>query len=431
MRKTILGFGALAVLAALGLAAATVGGDEIRQAFSNGDSFPGYYSLLNVNEGIAARYPGDVGIEENEAVVFHETFEQGTIGNLGERWTNISNKDGRVLSFAMDSPPGSPGERCLRMTATKGHDTGGHLWKLLEPGYDQLYARFYVKFAEDHPYVHHFVHLGAQLNSPPYPMGGAGSRPSGATKFSTGIDLGRRTEANPPGAWFLYTYWCEMHSWQTPEGESDGRPNAFYGNPFGPVEPEQAPRDKWQCVEFMVKCNSSPDSSDGEEAFWIDGRLVARIAPGTPSGTWLRDKFHISGPFNTDPRPFEGFRWRTSEYLKINTFWLLYYLASVFENDYRPTNPDIPYNSEVGRVLFDDIVLATGYIGPIAGGKPDSGETGCDFNGDGKATVADVIQLLLMQRNDPPDTLADYNSDGRYTITDAIALLIDIITGNC
>ncbi|MEA2064005.1 MAG: hypothetical protein U9P14_09935, partial [Gemmatimonadota bacterium] len=265
------------------------------------------------------------------------------------------------LEFVTESPPDSKGQRCLRMTATKGHDAGGHLWKLLDQGYDQLYARFYVKFAHDHPYTHHFVTLGARMNSPSYPIGGAGSRPKGNVSFNTGIELGNRRESDPPGAWFFYTYWCEMRSYETPEGEGA----KCFGNPFRPVVPEQAPRDKWQCIEFMIKCNSAPDKHDGEQAFWVDGRLVARFAPGMPEGTWLTDKFHVSGPHNTNPQPFKGFRWRTTNELKINTFWLQYYMASVFRRDMRPENPDIPYNSNKGQVWFDDIVLATEYIGPI------------------------------------------------------------------
>ncbi len=425
MRSTIIGFGALAVLAALGLAGAATDDGEIRKASSNRESSVGEYSPVYANQGIAARYPGDEGIEEDETVVFHETFEDGTIGNLDQRWTSISNKDLSVLSFVSDSVPGSPGKRSLRMKATKGQNTGGHLWKLLEPGYDKLYARFYVKFAPDAPYVHHFVHMGGRFLSPPWPMGGAGSRPDGTISFSTSMDLVGRDVADPPGAWSFYSYWSEMHSWQTEEGVSDGRPNGFYGNLFGPVEPLQAKRGDWQCVEIMIKLND-PEQRNGEQAFWIDGKLAERYGPGTIEGTWFRDMFRRSGDFNTDPKPFEGFRWRTDDRLKINTFWLQYYLAHIFENDYNPHDPDIPYNDNIATVYFDNIVLATEYIGPIA-----NGQIGCDFNGDGRTTVADVIQLFLMNRRDPLDMRGDYNSDGRGTIADAIALMIDIMLGNC
>ena len=418
------------VVLAFGPAVATAEGWEDRRSSFSKESTGGKYLLPLVERGIAAGYPGDKGIENNPAVVFHETFEEGLINDLGERWTSISNKDHRVLALVSDAPPGSPGKRCLQMTATKGHDTGGHLWKLLDTGYDRLYARFYVKFAPDAPYVHHFVHMGGRFNSPPWPMGGAGSRPDGTISFSTSMDLVGRDVVDPPGAWSFYSYWCEMHSWQTPEGESDGRSNGFYGNLFGPVEPLQAKRGEWQCVEIMIKLND-PEQSNGEQAFWIDGKLVERYGPETIEGTWFKDMFRRSGVFNTDPKPFEGFRWRTDDRVKINTFWLQYYLAHVFENDYNPHDPEIPYNDNIARVHFDNVVLATEYIGPIVSELPDSGQTGCDFNGDGQATVADVIKLILMQRQDPADLRTDYNGDESCTITDAIALLLDIMAGKC
>ncbi|MEA2064382.1 MAG: hypothetical protein U9P14_11830, partial [Gemmatimonadota bacterium] len=196
MKNTVIVCGVLAVLVALGLAGAVAGDKEPAEVNA---------SIPMGNQGLAARYPGDEGIENDSAVVFRETFEEGLVDDLGDRWTSISNKDGQVLVLMSDSSsPATFGKRSLRMTATKGYDTGGHLWKLLEPGYDQLYARFYVKFAEDHPYVHHFVHMGARINSPPYPMGGAGIRPNGNVNFSTGIELGSRSESDPPGAWFFY-----------------------------------------------------------------------------------------------------------------------------------------------------------------------------------------------------------------------------------
>ena len=234
--------------------------------------------------------------------------------------------------------------------------------------------------------------------------------------------------ADPPGAWSFYSYWCEMHSWQTPEGEPDGvQPNPYYGNLFGPLEPEQAKRDQWQCVEIMIKLND-PELSNGEQAFWIDGKLIERYGPGTITGTWFRDQFRRSGVFNTDPKPFEGFRWRTTEDLKINTFWLEYYLAHVFENDYSPADTTIPYNDNVARMYFDNVVLATEYIGPVAA---DVEKPGCDYDGDGQSGVLDVIRLMKLCMAEVPDPRADYNSDGYCNVRDALSLLIDIISGKC
>ncbi len=268
-------------------------------------------------------------------------------------------KDGRVLTVSTDVPPGSAGKQSLRMTATEGENSGGHLWKLFDSGVDQMCARFYVKFAPDHPYVHHFVKIGAWKDSPKWPQGEAGYRHAGTKSFQTGVEPGSDWGRNvPPGGWFLYTYWHEMRSWQGPQGTS------FYGNGFGPEKPEIAPRGRWTCVEFMVKANSKERLHDGEQAFWIDGRLVGRWAPSTPRGAWVKDHFDVGAG-----EPFEGFNWRTTGDVKINTFWLLYYL---FTNDddrarsaaWNKAHADDPVNTKTASVWFDDVVVATAYIGP-------------------------------------------------------------------
>ena len=53
-----------------------------------------------------------------------------------------------------------------------------------------------------------------------------------------------------------------------------------------------------------------------------------------------------------------------------------------------------------------------------------------DYNGDGQATISDVIALLLMARENHDDSQVDYNGDGKYSMTDVIALLINIRSGN-
>ena len=422
-RQFIIRSSLAAVIAVLGLPAAQAYGSKP----PSGTSSASLAADPGLHHGLASKYPGDVGLASDSAVVFSEDFEQGAVSDVSNRWTSTNNKDESVLSLITENAPGSPGKRSLMMTGTKGHDTGGDLWKRLDKGYDQLYARFYVKFAPDAPYVHHFVALGGKTSTAPYPEGSAGIRPTGYNRFGTSMDLGR-TNADPPGAWFFYTYWCEMRSWQTEAGEPDGRPNPYYGNGFGPDVPEQAKRGEWQCVELMIKLNSAPDKRDGEQAFWVDGKLVSRWATGTYKGTWFRDSFHRNDFFDTNPQPFEGFLWSKTEELKINYFWLQYYLASVFEENLRPANPDILYNDNVARVQFDNVVLATRYIGPIATAA-DSSETGFDFNRDGRASTADVIQMLKMRQADPQDMRTDYNGDGRLTLLEVLDFLLDVLRG--
>lgn len=82
---------------------------------------------LGEGSGLAARYPGDVGIEHDPAVLFVESFESGSLEELGKRWNNVSNKDGKVMAFSDEVPPGSSGKRSLQLTATLGENSGGHL----------------------------------------------------------------------------------------------------------------------------------------------------------------------------------------------------------------------------------------------------------------------------------------------------------------
>ncbi len=308
-------------------------------------------------QGLAAQYPGDRGIEGDPRVLFAETFQTSSIADLAKRWSNVSNKDGKVLDFSADTPPGSAARRSLQMTAVLGANTGGHLYKRLDSGIEKLYARFYVKFAEDAGYTHHFVAVGGYNPPTGYPQGGAGERPRGDDHVYIGIepngDYGR---IPPPGAWSFYTYWREMKI------SADGK---YWGNAISPELPLRVPGGRWQCVEVFARLNSAPDVADGELALWLDGCQVMRVAKGVARGPWSGMGFKLP---ETGGEPFEGFRWRSSDALKLNFFWLLDYIT---ENAIRQNHVSGP--NPVHRVWFNNIVLATEYIGPI---RPVSSERG-------------------------------------------------------
>jgi hypothetical protein len=111
----------------------------------------------------------------------------------------------------------------------------------------------------------------------------------------------------------------------------------------------------------MLKCNTSPDKWDGELALWLDGTLTSHVAPGTPRGPWTGMGFQ---PLATGGEPFEGFRWRTDAALKVNFFWLLFYVT---EN--AATQNKVAGETQ-NRVWFDDIVVATEYVGPTRSVSP-------------------------------------------------------------
>ncbi len=299
--------------------------------------------------GLAAKYPGDIGIVRDSHVIFAEDFEEETIDQIARRWGEMSNKDGKVIALSEDVPPGSRGKRSLQMSATLGQNTGGHLYTKFPRGVDKAFARFYVKFPVDASYIHHFVTLGGYNPPTAWPQGGAGERPRGDERFTAGIEpYGNYGKYPSPGAWNFYTYWSEM------KGSADGK---FWGNSLTPPQPALVPRDRWQCVEVMLQCNSAPDKSDGELALWLDGKPVMHIGPGSRRTNWTGMGFSLLEKNGT---PFEGFKWRTNDQLKINFFWLLYYVTenAARQNHVTNLNP-------VNRVWFDDIVVSTEYVGPL------------------------------------------------------------------
>ncbi len=316
--------------------------------------------------GLAARYPGDSGIERDPAVVLAEDFSGGHLESLKSKWTDVNNREGKALALSDLAPPGSASRHSLRVTATRGENEGGAVFTVLKPGHDQLFMRFYVRFAPDYGFDHHFSGLGGAIDPPPWPTGGAGIRPT--TSWGTGIEPTAQSQNSyppveypPPGIWHFYTYWPEMRSWQNEDGTGD----SFYGNNFEPETPVIVPRGEWICVEIMVKMNSSPEKRDGEQALWIDGRLVGHFAPGSMSGYWIRDEFRRS---EERGGPFEGFRWRTDMRTTINKVKLENYVTErAFSNSdaYAAEHPDFPINTQQATVWFSNLVVSTQYIGPL------------------------------------------------------------------
>ena len=299
---------------------------------------------LPEGKGLAAQFPGDKGIARHAAVILTEDFESGDIASLKTKWSDISNKAGKALMLETDK---ATGRRVLKITATLGENNGGHLFTLLPRATETLFARFYVRFEPDADYIHHFVWMGGHNPPQRWPNPQAGNKPSGDDRLSVGIEpFGFDGRLPAPGAWNFYTYWHEMKK------SADAK---YWGAGIGPDKPLLVPKDRWQCVEFMTKLNSTPEKSDGELALWLDGKLVLHVAPGVRRGPWTGLGFTLP---ESGGEPFEGFRWRTSDKLKLNNFWLEHYVTG--EALRRNRSRLKPTNS----VWFEDIVLATEYIGP-------------------------------------------------------------------
>ena len=98
-------------------------------------------------------------------------------------------------------------------------------------------------------------------------------------------------------------------------------------------------------MEIQVKMNT-PGKDDGRQSVWQDGKLIGN---------------------------FTGFNWRTSEKLKANVFWLMNYVTeSAFQHTEQYAGQyDMKVNMETHTVWFDQVVVATKYIGPLYSERDD------------------------------------------------------------
>lgn len=319
------------------------------------------------NAGLAAKYPGDVGIESDPDVVFVESFE-GSVDEICRRWESAAGKP--IMSKSDEAVPGSGGKQSLLLTrvagGTAGYMDGGNLYRRLRNekggyGYDRLFFRFYMKFNNEHAPVHHYGSgLVGFLPTTSWPQGRAGQRPHGDMRWTTQVEPGDFS------SWYFYTYWQGMGG-SPPRGQT-------WGNTFEiGVPPRTVAKDEWLCLEVMVKMNDIGDSN-GEQAYWLDGRLsrtpdgkvTSYLGKGFPAiGTWTFDKFKPDatergitwddsqnrGVAIEGGKPFPGFAWRNTPELNINAIWLYRYMSQPEQG--------------TSKVWWDHLVVAKKYIGPL------------------------------------------------------------------
>ncbi len=289
--------------------------------------------------GLAANYPGDVGIENDPNVVFVEKFEETSVTNLVARWNDVLNQPS--LSFSTDVPAGSPaGSHSLNISSVGGGvSNGGHLYRQLTPGVDDtLYVRYYLKYPTGVNYSHQGIWMGGHNPPVSWPDPQAGTKPVGNDRFSAAAEQLAGTTV-----FDHYDYWMNMRM------ALDGN---YWGNRLLNDPSVHGVEGQWMCVEHMVKLNNPVTAFNGEHAIWRNGVKISHLGPGFPNGTWLGGNF-TQTPTGT---PFEGFRWRSDPSLNLNWIWL---------QNYSPNDP-MGVN---GNMRFDHVVAAKSYIGCLASGS--------------------------------------------------------------
>jgi len=281
--------------------------------------------------GIASRYPGDRGIETDPAVIFHDDFESG---DLRKKWDNCFQLN--EIRIAEEPANVHGGKRALEFTVPKRQaELSNGVIKDFASGQDVVFLRYYSKFEKGFDQIGS-SHNGGILSAmaPGMPVSTPGIRADGRNKFVVSLENWRGDAATPsPGGLNVYVYHPEQRSEYGDHYFPSGTvsPDTSRPGDFGPhfvARPDIVPQlDRWYCFELMVKANTA-GRRDGRIAFWLDGKLVA---------------------------DFPDLRLRDVDSLKINSATLCLHIR----------NNTIRENKK----WYDDVVVATGYVGPVAGTK--------------------------------------------------------------
>jgi hypothetical protein len=286
-------------------------------------------------DGIASRYPNDVGIENDPEVILADGFESYTSpSQLSGKWDEA----GTQSSLRIATEPGNyvGGHKSLEMNLPIGTGAWGNgLTKKISPKEPVLFVRAYTKFDPGFSLsgsTHNGITLSGNYPGPgtPPPRDGSGFFLFHVQNFK---DSNPRTGTEQPGYTFVYSYWPFQYGnwgdWWYPNGWDIG-----FGWGLWVTQPANYPdwvpypnwqpiRGVWYCYEFMVRVNDL-GKRNGVVAFWINGQL---------RGRWT-DLFI-----------------RSVDDLKIDTVKVALYGQR---------------NGQVNKKWYDNVVIARNYIGPIS-----------------------------------------------------------------
>jgi len=285
-------------------------------------------ALPEGDTGIASQYANDVDIGKDPKVVFTDDYESGK--------TNFDNNWGGV-TFTQDAENVHSAKRAMELKLVRPSEkkeAGLGVNHHFKDGYDTLFMRYYAKFSKDTELFHGGTHAGGSImaRGPGVPDAKPGIPADGKNEYTVLLDTWRPDDkVASPGNLVCYVYHPEQrHQWGEqffPTGHllpyTEKKPDAFFGKEFKARPDIVPPRDKWVCYELMVKANT-PGKRDGRIAFWVDGKLAA---------------------------DFPNLRLRDIDSLKANRLGLGLYTQ----------NDDV---KKTCVMWFDDVVVATSYIGP-------------------------------------------------------------------
>lgn len=281
-------------------------------------------TLPEGSTGVAASYPNDADIESHPDVLFADDFDSySSVSQLTGSGNYDNYYQGSNLSF--DSSVYFSGAQALRMRMpATGNEVSNAIVRDLSSEQDKLFMRVYTRYQPDYGGVnsaHNGLRISGNYNGP-------GRRPDGTDFFLVNIENSRWGSEPEPGYTHAYVYHPEQDDVYGEHWYADGRVTNG-SQSFGPyfvARPNVAPaRGEWICYEVLVQLNT-PGVRNGRVAVWQDGDLI---------GDW------------------QNVRFRDVSSVKIDQIQL--------ENGGQGS-------SQQNYKWYDNLVIATSYIGPMSSG---------------------------------------------------------------
>lgn len=282
-------------------------------------------------DGIAARYPGDEGIEADPDVIFADDFESyADASGLDARWDEGVYHEVRI---ATEAERVFAGRQALELRMPAGDsELSNTVARRVRPELDVLHLRYYSRYDPTFD-VSGSSHNGAGISAHYYVDGMAtpGIPADGTNKFLIELEAWRAEPSEPtPGSLNVYIYHPLQRSMWGDHFFPDGTvlPNSSlpfdWGAGFVPRSNLVPELGRWYCYELMLRANT-PGASDGRITVWIDGEIAA---------------------------DFPNLRVRDVDALTIDRFNLSFHAGR------NPTGETFKQ--------YDNVVAATSYIGPLA-----------------------------------------------------------------
>jgi hypothetical protein len=307
---------------------------------------------------LAAKYPGDIGIGSDPAVVWNENFSESSVSAVTAKYSDVENPGG--MSLVADIPAHNAASAKSISMISGGANSTTHLFTKLPKGSDEIYVRYYAKYVTKGPWHHVGMVFGGFNPALSYPQPKASQKPAGNDRFLIYYEPNSDAQSNN---WTdFYNYWMQMHSYVANPVQGD-----YYGNELVNNPGLTTFDTNWHSYEIHLKLNTDMTSSAGAILeLWIDDQPIIRyddsgaiVGGGSDEagGFWIKDKFcylsdasSICAPYN----PGSGYvklnqQYRTTTALQTNFMWLENY------NTY-PTNNEVRYSN---------VVFATKRIGAI------------------------------------------------------------------